>query len=200
MCSIVYTIYWSYKISRRNLDRRLTVDVNNFDTKTCECGHPERWAADPTCPVEFDERMNEYNLVHDKAKAIMRYCYWCGGRLPDSKRGNFFTTPSEEELAEVRSLFAKAKTADDVLHILGSPDETHDWKEPTSPSYVDKKTIRWKRTFRYSTLWKTLILVVYEMPDGKITFSWYGHYIGEQKKEKTTDDTSQWWQFWRWLK
>lgn len=69
------------------------MDVNNSESKSCECGFPKRWFADPTWPVEFDERMNEYNLVHDGAKAIMRYCYWCGGRLPDSKRDNFFTTP-----------------------------------------------------------------------------------------------------------
>ena len=155
------------------------MNENNPDTKTCECGHPERWAADPTWPVEFDERMNEYNLVHDGVKAIMRFCYWCGGRLPDSKRGDFFTTPDETELAEVRALLADAKTAEDVFRILGSPDETHDWKEPARPSYVDGKTIRWKRTFRYSTRWKTLILDVYDMPDGRISFSTYGHYTGE---------------------
>lgn len=160
------------------------------DKKTCECGHPERWAADPVWPVEFDERMNEYNLVHDGVKAVMRYCYWCGGRLPESKRSSFFTKPDETERAEVQSLLADAKTAEDVFRVLGSPDETHERKESTKRAYTDTKTIRWKRTFRYLTRWKTLILDVHEMPNGTISYSTFGHPTADAAQGKD-DSTNQ---------
>ena len=57
---------------------------------------PDRWASDPSFPVVFDIEMNEYAVVHapnQQTQAIMRYCFWCGGALPDSKRGMFFMEP-----------------------------------------------------------------------------------------------------------
>src|SRR4051794_25901079 len=97
--------------------------MSNDEHKNCECGHPERWVVDPHFPVEFDERMNEYHLVHKGARWQMRYCFWCGGRLPESKRGTFFTKPDDAEMAEVRALLKGAKSHEDVLRILGPPDE-----------------------------------------------------------------------------
>ena len=95
----------------------------NRNEVDCECGMPARCAANPMIPIEFDEKMNEYHLVRDGSETQMRYCFWCGGRLPESNRGLFFTTPSESEKAEVKELLKGARSHDDVLSILGPADE-----------------------------------------------------------------------------
>ncbi len=147
------------------------------DERACECGHPDRWVVDPHFPVEFDEKMNEYQLVHEGARAVMHYCFWCGGRLPESKRGSFFTTPDAAEVAEVESLLRGAKSHEDVLHILGPPDEIRDMAGGES-DMKGRILARWEQHYRYSTRWKTLVLQVPVILEGRFRYSIHGHYLG----------------------
>jgi len=144
---------------------------------------PERWVVDPHFPVEFDREMNEYHLVHKGARAVMRYCFWCGGRLPASKRGAFFTTPKKSEMAEVRSLLKGAKSHEDVVGVLGPPDKTVDLGG-SSRKPNGEILCRWRQQLLYSTRWKTLVLHVPVVIDGRFEYSIHGHYLGKNKPRK----------------
>ena len=160
----------------------------------CTCGMPANWAANPVYPVEFDEITNEYHLSCKSRIAVMRYCFWCGGRLPASKRGELFTTPSEEEKEEVQRLLSNAESAEDAVRLFGPPDESHEWDESATGGF--ENVVRWKRTLRYSSRWKTLILDVQEMPDGKISYAICGQCAGPTTHEEP-NQPSRWWEFWK---
>lgn len=145
----------------------------------CDCGYPARWAANPNVPLRFDERFQEFHLLErdDGAYLILRYCFWCGGKLPESKRPDFFTKPEEAELAEIASLLKETKTAGEALAALGPPDHTFDG-EPESGTAVDDKVVRWRRQHSYTSRWKSLHLTLLEMPDGSFERMTSGKWIG----------------------
>ena len=154
------------------------------DAKPCECGHPERWVNDPMVPVGFDEEMNEYYVqLKPGGEAVMHYCFWCGGKLPESRRGSFFTEPSEEEVEEVRLLLREAKSHEDVLRILGPADELCDLNGFMKDPKTGKVMMRWDQHCLYSKRWKTLELHVPLIVEGNFGYSFHGHYIGK----KSTD-------------
>src|SRR5262245_22102219 len=144
--------------------------------RECQCGEPQRWAAKSNSPIQFDARLNEYHLVCGDAYGLLRYCFFCGGRLPDSKREALFSIPNDAEQEEVRRLIGTAKNLQDVLAMLGKPDETFD--EETCREYAVANELRWKRLYRYSSRWKTLVLDVLEQPEGGISYVVSGRYIG----------------------
>jgi hypothetical protein len=108
----------------------------------------------------------------------MRFCFWCGGRLP-SKRAGLFTEPDERELVSVRTLLHGARSIAEVTERLGPPDSVHDWVDDPgglfTPDELSKST--WKRSLEYSRRWKTLNLQVFEMPDGSVSYASFGKRI-----------------------
>ena len=147
------------------------------EERLCECRHPERWIADPHFPIGFDEEMNEYYIRFEKGgQAIMRYCFWCGGSLPKSKRGALFTTPSELEMVEVQTLLQDAKSHEDVLRILGPPDEVVELGGSfTGP---DNTISTWDSHYLYAKRWETLVLKVPKIREGRFSYSMSGHCLG----------------------
>jgi hypothetical protein len=154
----------------------------------------DRLAADPKSPVEFDERLNEYHLKGQREYVIMKYCFWCSGRLPDSRRGELFTEPIDEEMSEVRSIHSRIKTVEDALKLLGPPDETHEWDDEFAQGREIEN--QWRQSLVYSSRWDTLVLHVQEMPDGRIAFSVSGQYVAPPPEE-TSGRKSRWWHFWQ---
>jgi hypothetical protein len=157
---------------------------------------PEVWVAHPKFPIEFDEQMNEYQLLCEDSTAVMRYCFWCGGRLPESKRNGLFTTPSDDEMEEVWRLLSKAKTAEDVLDLLGSPDQEHRWDDMQTTDGVYEDAVRWTRTLRYMSRWESLVLDVQEMPDGRIQYAVFGQFA-DTPSNALPVEKHPWWKFWR---
>jgi hypothetical protein len=153
------------------------------EQRICDCGGPERWVRDPHFPVEFDEQMNEYHLVRDGARALMRYCFWCGGRLPESRRGSCFTTPSAAEMAEVKGLLDGAKTHEDVLRILGPPDEFRDMGGGVIDKTSGAVLSRWDQHYAYTKRWKTLVVYVPITLEGRFGYSIHGHDINPANPE-----------------
>lgn len=140
----------------------------------------------PMFPIGFDEEMNEYYVaLIPGGEATMRYCFWCGGRLPESKRGSFFTKPSDEEMDEVVALLRGAKSHEDVLRILGPADELSDANGFMKDPKTGKVIASWDQCYSYSKRWKTLVLRVPVMTSGGFTYSMSGHYLGKNSTKES---------------
>lgn len=154
------------------------------DDPKCECGLLERFAADPRLPIEFDERTNEYEIVHDGVRIPMQYCFRCGGRLPESTRASLFTTPDDNEMAEIAALLKGARSIDDVVRILGPADDIHeghfDAVGDAGTGAIPRKgrVIPWKQQLDYRKRWRSLTLIVHEHPDGSVSYMITGKQIG----------------------
>lgn len=155
----------------------MVIDVDN---NGCQCGGPTRWASDPRYPVEFDQETGEYHLIGSDRQAVMYYCFACGGRLPQSKRGEFFSQPDEGERSEVKRILAEVENIDDVRRILGPADDTFERQQQDIGHSVD--VVEWKRTLRYSTRWKTFVLDVQETPNGEIRWVIIPRYLGARDR------------------
>ena len=92
----------------------------------CACGWLERLAARPRLPIEFNEKFNEYYItdgsVDRRVEIAIYHCPFCGGAAPESKRGEFFETISDDEAKRLWVLVSGVKTIDDAFRILGTPD------------------------------------------------------------------------------
>ncbi|HTN02589.1 MAG TPA: hypothetical protein VL132_11945 [Planctomycetaceae bacterium] len=123
-------------------------------------------------PIRFDPDLNEFSLDYDcnegRASHMMRYCFWCGGRLPKSRRGGLFTKPSRSETSDVRSKLSNATTFAELITTLGPPDQDF---ESGSEDVARQVT--------YTRLWTTLDLIVFELPDGSFDFALAGKFKGQ---------------------
>jgi hypothetical protein len=151
--------------------------MGNLDVRgqECWCGSPDRWLNDPSTPVEFDPRLNEYHLTRTRSKGhwVIRYCFFCGGTLPLSSRDQLFTKPAEEEAAEARGLLKGAKNLHQVLDRLGPPDRVFD-----APRCAEGRPGQhYRQQLDYRSRWKSLDLFVYEYPDGSVSYSWSGKQV-----------------------
>lgn len=146
----------------------------------CSCGSPVKWAEDSTFPVEYDSQTGEFNLVHGKSgkgRWRMRFCPSCGGRLPESRRSSFFTTPSEEEKHEVTRLVDRIHDLVSLQQALGDPDDVVEWSETRELREDHYGVVKWKRQFTYQKRWRTLVLTAFQGEDDSITFSIRGRHL-----------------------
>jgi hypothetical protein len=154
--------------------------------RSCECPQWVEWANDPFFPVWYNPRMNEYVLISGKLAAdctVIYYCVFCGGSRPKSRRGEFFTMPSDEDLAVARTLLQLITDTTIMRSILGEPDEIFDWwtddsgeltRHPDAPVY--------KRQYRYRSRWRTLQVTIQEFEDGHLRFALSGQPKGPDVK------------------
>ena len=149
----------------------------NENKAECACGTVAELASDRNCPIVYDHSLNEYNLVSEDGKVRYRlyFCFFCGGKLPESKRASLFTEPSDKEMREVALLMAKVRSMQQAIEVLGKPDQTI--KAPRTAQENGKSA--YKSHHRYSSRWKTLDLTVRERADGSIDSAFTGKYKGE---------------------
>jgi len=89
---------------------------------TCNCEWLERKADDPTTPIEFDAKLNEYHIVCGPKNFLMiYYCPFCGGAAPKSKRERLFHTLTDKERRRLVSLTKDLRTLKDVTSAFGEP-------------------------------------------------------------------------------
>src|SRR6267154_5694390 len=140
--------------------------VENYD---CSCRSVQGWAEDPDFYVVFDRQFNEYSLTsRDDQNILFHYCPTCGGNLPGSARSEFFEQPSVSEMSELRRKLSSVKSLEDVIALLGPPDEalspaTHD---PAKKAIYGLEDI--KQTLKYGSVSETLDLSVSENEKGQI--------------------------------
>jgi hypothetical protein len=123
------------------------------------------WANTPMFPVKFDAQLNEYSIVYaERHSHLMRYCFWCGGKLPESKRSDLFAVPEHDEMAHAAAVLKEAKSMEDVLNVLGEPQVTmtNELLARTNGAFG------FRRQWKYTRRWKTIEVVVIEMDDGSL--------------------------------
>ena len=152
----------------------------------CHCGTVESLAADRQFAIEYDKKLNEYNLVSRDETFYYRlyFCFFCGGKLPESKRASLFTEPSAEEMKEVARILSDVTSIQQAIQILGKPDEIV--KAPKASSRENRKSgVNYKKHHRYLRRWKTLDLTVREREDGSIDSAFTGKYKGKSNGSAT---------------
>lgn len=145
--------------------------------RMCKCSAIQQYSQDPRIPISFDERLNEYHLIDAPEPGDilnLTYCFHCGGKLPESKRGDLFHDLDEKELERFRRMLAEADTVEQVVSILGNPDRSF---QPTPPSEIDKEVYGRKTTIQqmdYERLSETMAVTVSEYDDGTFDVVYYG--------------------------
>lgn len=106
------------------------VEISNSDAlpkrlnASCRCKTLERTADEPDCPVAFDPALNEYNLEDRRGGSWrIRYCFFCGGTAPRSKRSSHFATIPASERQRLHALTTGFADLDAVIARFGKPDE-----------------------------------------------------------------------------
>lgn len=145
---------------------------DHVTTAACECDWPRRAVTNEWFPVTYDQEMGEYQLILDsgergKGSAVIRHCPWCGGTLPKSKRGTFFTTPSEADMADMRDTMKNISTVEQMHGLLGSPSECVEGQCRNQYTYADR--------------WETLDLVVFEYKEG-LAHTFHGKFREEAEQ------------------
>ena len=155
------------------------------DLPFCDCRWLERAAHDPTCPVEFDPELNEYNLKTSNSHSMRIYhCPFCAGRAPESLRAQMFATVSPEETLRLHQLTKDLKTEADVFTHLGEPTHTFDpGATCIEPDDDDKPgEIRTCKSLRYDNHSDTATINVNVGRHGKVRISFFGKYVGKPNK------------------
>ena len=140
-------------------------------------------------PIQYDPKLNEYSICYDDdrgahCKIRMYFCFFCGGRLPKSNRDKLFTKPSVIEKFKAGLLVRNVKTEEDIIRILGEPDQKMSFVEPSFSELpedeISKKILPdgLKAQYNYTSGWKTLDIVFSIYKNGKISISFFGKYIG----------------------
>jgi hypothetical protein len=98
--------------------------LRGVEGRKCQCGVVERNAKNPYVPVTFDEELNEYHLTHydQDSYSMLYYCFFCGGKLPESKRGTFFEEMDPKEVTEFSRLAEQVSDVKSMRAVLGEPD------------------------------------------------------------------------------
>lgn len=141
----------------------------------CQCKAVECAASDSNCPVEFDATLNEYNIVSIDGRHRYRlyFCWFCGGKLPRSKRSRLFKTPLAAEVNSMKKEVAIIHSVADAVDRLGKPDAQYD-------AGIDEQLssgVRCQRQLIYSSRWRSLVLTVREGRDGTVDFAYAGKQI-----------------------
>lgn len=148
---------------------------------TCKCDMPQRWTKDPKFPIEYDALMNEYYIrFGNSGKHLLFFCPECGGKMPQSKRGDFFTDPDEGEVQQITKLLRSVTDVASMRSTLGEPDLTFQWS-PDEDYPIEYYPIeKWKTQYTYSSKWNSVDLCICEKEDGTINYFWYGKEKSKQ--------------------
>ena len=107
--------------------------MNEMKAPDCVCRLPEQLARIPSSPIIFDEELSEFRIRFENGslEQLMNYCFWCGGRLPLSRRSSLFEDISETELADIQVAISGVRSLSQAIEVLGKPD-VETYNQPTS--------------------------------------------------------------------
>jgi hypothetical protein len=134
-------------------------------TPRCKCGWLENHASSSSSPIKFDSELNEYYFSHRSAagesKSLIYHCPSCGGRAPESKRGNRFQPIPDVEKNRLDELIQTVRTAQEV---------TVAWGEP-------QFKVEGGTTMIFEKLSKVANIHVVARPDGRVSVGYYGKQV-----------------------
>jgi hypothetical protein len=157
------------------------------ENSPCECGVLEKAAEDAANPIIFDVELNEYQLEYEppkgRAKMMIYFCPFCGGKAPASKRDRFFARVTDEEYQRLRNLTKNIKTINDAIELFGVP-EVDSYEEVISPEKKD--TPEKRQAFRcvvYSNLSDTADIRITDYHRETVSIVFEGKYTGEERQD-----------------
>lgn len=115
----------------------------------CDCRYLDRLSKEPSAPIEFDAKLNEYHIAGANGGYFMIYhCPFCGGRMPQSRRDELFMHISDAEKQRLNDLTRTLTTVADVINAFGTPDLDN----PTGFSVTKDNDTGMSNTSHYRTL------------------------------------------------
>lgn len=141
-------------------------------SRECGCGAVQDLVSDANCPIEHDADLNEYNIVSlDKHAGYRLYfCFFCGGRLPESRRDALYLEPSPKEVSEVTKLLGTVTSIEEARQVLGKPDKV----SKLNSNGAGKQSSFDEKHHMYSSRWQTLDLTIRERADGFVDYAFAG--------------------------
>jgi len=149
----------------------------------CDCGVLENASKEPSSPIRWDERMNEYHIVDTKGGQMMvYYCPFCGGSTPKSRRGSFFAHVTQEEEHRITELFRGIHTVSDVVARFGPPDEQREFASGVRSPARDGKPERGEifRGLVYKSLSPVADIVFNVGDSDTVRGTWIQKYVGDK--------------------
>ena len=149
----------------------------------CDCGWLDHAAEDPSVPVVFDPKLNEYQIVtsgNSEGRMPIYHCPFCGGSAPKSKREQLFAHLTTEEIQRLSELTQSVATVSDAIAKFGSPDEDipNGYGETRPSKNGEPGRSEFFRVLRYNRLSDTAIVDVVVRAEERVTFSYGPKYIG----------------------
>ncbi len=139
---------------------------SKFYWRKCKCGILKTLIEQIPEHVEFDERFKEFHIKSsDGGYWLCYFCPACGGQLPRSQRGRYFTKPRWIDIWRVRRTMRQVTSVEDMKRVLGPPTRECQFRNPDDPTTATQ--------FDYVGKWKSLTLFVLEQSNGSIVYSWY---------------------------
>ena len=154
---------------------------------SCTCKYLSDGAADPNTPIRYDPYLNEYSIIYwfggggEHGSMSIYHCPWCGGRTPESRRGDLFSSVAESEDDRLRELTAGIKALNDAFRILGNPSRDEPTTLPpgyTPPTERDGKSSRPLRVLTFENLSEVAEIQVALLSDNSTQVTYGPKYIG----------------------
>jgi hypothetical protein len=149
----------------------------------CDCGVLERLSKEPGVPIFYDPELNEYRIqTADGGRNTMMYhCFFCGGRLPKSRRDELFRHITTDEVIRLKMILKDITTLPDLLAALGPPDRDDPMGISTRAKAEDGgDRITYHRTLSYYSLSSTADVVASLNHEGQVAFSYWPKPLDEE--------------------
>jgi hypothetical protein len=153
--------------------------------QACDCGVLEQAAKNPDIPIEFDPRLNEFQIVFtcngEAGQMNIYHCLFCGGLAPPSLRKTLFAEVPVAENHRLASMTGQLATLVDVFAELGEPDrDEHGGVTVTTPEQDGQPPeTRAYRTLLYTRLSDVADIRVVVSDSDQVSFSFLGKYLGD---------------------
>jgi hypothetical protein len=87
----------------------------------CDCSVLETLSKEPRVPIIYDPELNEYLIQATDGlnKVKMHHCFFCGGRLPKSRRADLFMHITEDERMRLWAMLKDIQFLPDLLAAFG---------------------------------------------------------------------------------
>jgi hypothetical protein len=153
---------------------RLKAPVESETRRKHVCGHLVELAAATYSPVKYCRDEQDYRLVaRDSCLVCFFYCPLCGIRLPLGRRASRFHRKSPSEVARLTRRIRRATTVERAIKEFGPPDIVQgpavDWLYPRGKP----ARIAHNRVLFYTQLAETIVVAVFEYPDGHVETKLY---------------------------